>query len=178
MGRTYVRDDGNQFVVSLAIDPIEPDVMYAGTTGGVYRTKNGAESWVKVTEGMVAFDAKMASMAMGVNSLAIEQIIGTTSIVYAVRRKGFSRARTEETIGRRLERRLERVLDSSVPFNSIDLSATISSQGVKKSTDGGITWSLKSSALEATSIRSIQLTPKDTNILYTSAPTAAVIPNG
>ena len=35
------------FVVSLAIDPIEPNIMYAGTTGGVYRTKNGAENWVK-----------------------------------------------------------------------------------------------------------------------------------
>ena len=151
------------FVVSLAIDPLNPDVMYAGTTGGVYRTKDGANNWVKITEGMIAFDAKMASMAMGVNSLAIDPI--NTNIVYAGTTQGLFKSTNRgnnwtKTLGEGYVSAIQ--LDSSNP-STIYLAT---SQGVKKSTDGGITWSLKSSGLEATSIRSIQLNPKDSNILY------------
>ncbi len=154
------------FVVSLAIDPQHPKIMYAGTTGGVYRTKNRAENWVKVTEGMVAADAKMASMAMGVNDLAINP--KDTSIVYAGTTQGLFKSTNQGNNWTKIEDALgnsyvsEVQLDPSSP-NTIYLAT---SQGVKKSTDGGETWTLKTSDLEATSIRSIQLNPQNPHILY------------
>ena len=69
------------FVVSLGLDPQRPNVIYAGTTGGVYRTMDGTESWQKMSTGMVAHDAKMASMALGVNSIAVHP--ANSNIVYA-----------------------------------------------------------------------------------------------
>ena len=154
------------FVVSLAIDPLEPDILYAGTTGGVYRTKNGAESWVKVTDGMVAFDAKLASMAMGVNNLVIDP--SNTSIVYAGTTQGLFKSMNR---GNNWTKIGEALGDGYVSAIQLDPSNTntiylATSQGVKKSTDGGKTWSLKSSGLEATSIRSIQLNPQDATMLY------------
>ena len=154
------------FVVSLAIDPHHPEIMYAGTTGGVYRTKNSGDNWVKVTEGMVAADAKMASMAMGVNSLAIDPInpriiyAGTTQGLFKSTNQGNNWTKIGDALGGGYVSEIQ--LDPSNP-TTIYLAT---SQGVKKSLDGGETWALKSSELEATSIRSIKLNQKDTNTLY------------
>ncbi len=154
------------FVVSLAIDPQEPKIIYAGTTGGVYRTKTGAENWVKVTEGMVAFDAKMASMAMGVNSLAIDPT--RTKIVYAGTTQGLFKSTNR---GNNWTKIGEALGDGYVSAIQLDPSNTntiylATSQGVKKSTDGGKSWALKSTGLEATSIRSIQLNTSTPHIIY------------
>lgn len=154
------------FVVSLAIDPHRPEIMYAGTTGGVYRTKNSAENWVKVTEGMVAADAKMASMAMGVNSLAIDPknplivYAGTTQGLFKSTNQGNNWTKVGDALGAGYVSEIQ--LDPSNP----DTIYLATSQGVKKSLDGGETWSLKSSGLEATSIRSVKIDQKNPKTLY------------
>ena len=140
--------------------------MYAGTTGGVYRTKDSAENWVKVTEGMVAADAKMASMAMGVNSLAIDQknprivYAGTTQGLFKSTNQGNNWTKIESAAGDGYVSEIQ--LDPSSP-STIYLAT---SQGVKKSLDGGETWALKRSGVEATSIRSIKINQKDSKTLY------------
>ncbi|GJL56949.1 MAG: hypothetical protein NPIRA02_40810 [Nitrospirales bacterium] len=154
------------FVVSLAIDPLKPDILYAGTTGGVYRSKNGTKSWVKVTEGMVAFDAKMASMAMGVNNLAIDP--NDTRIIYAGTTQGLFKSTNRGNNWTKIGKALGDGYVSAIQLDPTN-SSTIylaTSQGVKKSTDGGTTWNVQSSGIDATSIRSIQLNPQDSRVLY------------
>ena len=39
---------GHTYVYSLAIDPQNPGTIYAGTNGGVYKSLDGAGTWVRV----------------------------------------------------------------------------------------------------------------------------------
>ena len=41
-------------VISLDLDPHQPQTAYAGTSGGVYKTIDGAKSWKKVNTGLVS----------------------------------------------------------------------------------------------------------------------------
>ena len=154
------------FIVTLAIDPDHPNIMYAGTTGGVYRTKNATESWEKVTKGMVAFDAKMASMALGVNRIVID---GTNpDILYAGTTQGLYKSTNQGDQWTKVGKTLHDVYISEIQLDPTHshIMYLATSEGVQKSTDGGNSWELKNSGIEATSIRSIQISPSDQKILY------------
>ncbi|MFK8031724.1 MAG: glycoside hydrolase family 97 N-terminal domain-containing protein [Gammaproteobacteria bacterium] len=43
---------GNQFILAIAIDPQDPDVVYAGTGDGVYVTEDGGETWTLLGGGL------------------------------------------------------------------------------------------------------------------------------
>ncbi|MGB0911861.1 MAG: WD40/YVTN/BNR-like repeat-containing protein, partial [Nitrospirales bacterium] len=131
-----------------------------------YRTKNGAENWVKVTEGMVAFDAKMASMAMGVNSLAIDPL--NTRIIYAGTTQGLFKSTNRGNNWTKIGKALGDGYVSAIQLDPSNPSTIYlaTSQGVKKSTDAGETWDRQSSGIDATSIRSIKLNPQDSNSVY------------
>ena len=57
------------YVVTIAVDPHNPDVMYAGTTGGVYKTTDGTGTWQLVNNGLIPKEKLDAAMALGVNSV-------------------------------------------------------------------------------------------------------------
>jgi len=154
------------FVVTLAMDPQRPTVMYAGTTGGVYRSINAAESWEKKTTGMVAFDAKLASMALGVNGIAIDP--SNNNLVYAGTTHGLYKSTDQAEHWTKIE---GSIADSYVSAIQIDPTkpSTIymaTSDRVQKSEDAGATWQPKRTGLEATSIRTLQVSPHDPNTLY------------
>jgi len=140
--------------------------MYAGTTGGVYRTNNATESWEKITQGMVAFDAKMASMALGVNRIVID---GTNpDIIYAGTTQGLFKSTNQGDQWTKMGKALKDDYISGIQLDPINSQTMYlaTSDGVQKSTDGGNTWELKNTGLEATSIRSIQMSPMDPQVLY------------
>ena len=60
------------FVLALAIDPLTPSTLYAGTNDGVTKSTNGGGSWTKVLSGTASRD---------VTSLAIDPV--TPSTLYA-----------------------------------------------------------------------------------------------
>jgi photosystem II stability/assembly factor-like uncharacterized protein len=154
------------FVVALAMDQAHPNIMYAGTSGGVYRTKNATESWEKITQGMVAFDAKMASMALGVNRIVIDG--SNPNIIYAGTTQGLFKSTNQGDQWTKMGKALNDVYISGIQLDPINFQTMYlaTSDGVHKSTDGGNAWELKNTGLEATSIRSIQMSPMDPKVLY------------
>ncbi|GJL58787.1 MAG: glycosyl hydrolase [Nitrospirales bacterium] len=154
------------FVVTLAIDPQRPNVLYAGTTGGVYRTVNATESWEKSSTGMVASDAKMASMALGVNGIVVDPT--NSDVVYAGTTDGLYISTDQAEHWTKVGGSIQHAYISAIqldPSNpSILYMAT--SDRVQKSEDGGKTWQPKIHGLEATSIRSLQMSPLDPRTLY------------
>jgi len=154
------------FVVSLAIDPQRPNVLYAGTTGGVYRTINGTESWEKKSEGMVAADAKMASMALGVNGIAVDPT--NSDVVYAGTTKGLYKSMDQGEHWAKIEGSIQNAYVSAIQMDPSHPSTLYlaTSDRVQKSEDAGITWQPKINGLDATSIRSLQVSPSDPHVLY------------
>ena len=154
------------FVVTLAIDPTHPNVMYAGTTGGVYRSIDATENWTKINNGLVPDDAKMASMALGVNTLVIDHhnsdtvFAGTTQGLYQTKDRGNSWFHTSKD--------LEGVYVSSLVLHPSDphLFYVGTSQGVYQSPDGGESWNPLNSGLDNLNIRSVRIDPQNPMVLY------------
>ena len=109
---------------------------------------------------MVAFDAKMASMAMGVNRMVIDET--NSDLIYAGTTQGLYKSTNQGDQWTKVGNALGDIFISGIQLDPIN-SQTIyiaTSDGVHKSTDGGDTWELKKTGLDATSIRSIQMSPK------------------
>ncbi|HSF08208.1 MAG TPA: hypothetical protein VLA60_02275 [Nitrospirales bacterium] len=154
------------FVVTLAIDPQRPNVLYAGTTGGVYRTLNATESWEKASTGMVASDAKMASMALGVNGIVVDPT--NSDVVYAGTTDGLYKSTDQAEHWTKVGGSIQHAYISAIQLDPTNPSILYmaTSDRVQKSEDGGKTWQPKIQGLEAASIRSLQMSLLDPRTLY------------
>ena len=78
--------------------------MYAGTSGGIYRSIDATESWAKMNSGLIPSDAKLASMALGVNVVVVdpektEQVYaGTTNGLFQTHNSGESWVKIGQTL--------------------------------------------------------------------------------
>ncbi|MCZ6801835.1 MAG: hypothetical protein O7F12_15240 [Nitrospirae bacterium] len=154
------------FIVSLAIDPQHPNIVYAGTSGGIFRSVNATESWTKVNTGLVPSDARMASMALGVNVVVVDPekvervYAGTTNGLFQTHNRGES----WEKIGHTL---LTGFISSVVLDPEVSTVVYVgTSHGVYKSQDAGKAWQLHNTGMEDQSVRAVGIHPLDSNILY------------
>ena len=154
------------FVVTLAADPVHPNVIYAGTSGGVYRSIDSAENWVKVNNGLVPEDAKMASMALGVNTLVIDPHNADT--VYAGTTKGLFKTTDRGNSWFHLSKTLDGLFISSVALHPGDSGMFYvgTSQGIYQSQDSGKSWQVITKELENKNIRVVRLDPQNPLVLY------------
>lgn len=154
------------FIVALAVDPMHPNILYAGTSGGVYRSVDRTGTWTKANNGLVPDDAKMASMALGVNRLLINPVqpdvvyAGTTQGVFKTLDKGASWVRLAPDLGALYVSSL--VLD---PENVHHLYMG-TSKGIFQSRDNGHTWKATNDGLDNLNIRTIAMEPHNPQVLY------------
>ena len=106
------------FVVALAINPDHPNVIYAGTSGGVYRSIDSTENWVKVNNGLVPEDVKMASMALGVNTVVID--LHGSDTVYAGTTKGLFKTTDRGNSWAYISKEMEGLYISSIALHPSD----------------------------------------------------------
>ena len=153
-------------VVTLAQDPRHTRVWYAGTTGGVYKSIDGLASWKKVNTGLIPEQVLEASMALGVNILAVDPqspetvYAGTTNGLFKTANGAESWTRIGETLP-----------DQFVSWIAIDPSVTetlyvVGREGIAKSRDGGISWTRMNSGLTTLNMRTITISPHDSQTLY------------
>ena len=154
------------FIVALAVDPEHPNILYAGTSGGVYRSFDGTESWIKINNGLVPDDAKMASMALGVNKLVIDPL--NTDIVYAGTIKGLFKTSNKGESWAKIQGNFSEPYISSLVINPSDTSHLYvgTSEGVFESKDGGEIWSPRQEGLRNLNIRTLAMDPLNFQILY------------
>ena len=60
-------------VVTLGMDPTRPAILYAGTSGGVYKSIDQAGHWEKVNNGLVPADMVKTSRALNVRTSGARQ---------------------------------------------------------------------------------------------------------
>jgi hypothetical protein len=73
-------------VVTLGMDPTRPSILYAGTSGGVYKTVNEGTDWEKVNNGLVPPEMVKTSRALNVTSIEVDRFEPDT--VYAATLSG------------------------------------------------------------------------------------------
>ena len=153
-------------VTAIAMNPKSPTTLYGGTTGGMYRSEDGAMSWKRINNGLIPESELMASMALGVNAIEIDQM--NPIIVYAGTTKGLFRTVNK---GEQWER-----IGPSLPdpfISSILLHPTEPSQlyvggpkGVWKSSDSGKTWQAINQGIATLNMRALAMSAKHPQMLY------------
>ena len=123
-------------------------------------------TWQKKNSGLIPDDVLNASMALGVNVLAVDPL--NSSIVYAGTTKGLfrstNRAEQWEQIGQGLP---EQFISTLVvhPADS-DILYIGGPGGVLKSTDSGKTWHPRNRGLATLNVRTIAISRSDPQLLY------------
>lgn len=153
-------------VTALAADPGRPDVLYAGTSSGVYKTTDGARTWAAANTGMIASSHAMSSRALGVTTLAVDP--RRPDIVYAGTLDGLYRTldggRAWTRIGGDLASQSINTLVAA-PGDRADLYVG-SLAGVFKSEDRGATWENRSAGLPSRNVLSLAAGRVPPTLLY------------
>jgi photosystem II stability/assembly factor-like uncharacterized protein len=153
-------------VVAIALDPQRPHVLYAGTTGGAYRSTNGGATWQKVNNGLIPPEILDASLSLGVNALVVDP--RQSDIVYAGTTKGLFKSTDMAETWKRIGSSLADQYISCLAIDPRDPKILYAGgrAGVQKSTDGGETWQGMNIGLQSLNIRTIAISALDSQTIY------------
>jgi photosystem II stability/assembly factor-like uncharacterized protein len=153
-------------VVSIVIDHKDPRILYAGTTGGVYRSDDGAATWRKVNKGLVPDTELMAAMALGVNVIVPDPF--NPEVVYAGTTKGLFRTNNRGETWDRIGLALPDPFVSSILIHPTETNLIYigGPGGVRKSTDSGRTFQAVNSGFASLNVRTLAMNPRNPQELY------------
>jgi len=119
-------------VNTLVVDPVDPDTVYAGTTKGLFRTKNQADSWERIGQSLP--DQFISSLVIHPTQNQVLYVGGRAGI-----QKSFDGGQTWQSMNKGLETLNIRaiVLSSLDPHT---LYAGTNGSGLYRSKDGAQTW--------------------------------------
>lgn len=153
-------------VVTLGMDPTRRSILYAGTSGGVYKSIDQAGHWEKVNNGLVPPNMLKTSRALNVTSILVDPYEPDT--IYAATLAGLYKstdaAKSWNRIGASLPDQmivamiLDRTRKGVIYITGRD--------GVHRSEDAGATWNLINSGFVTTNIRTIAQSAMDPKVFY------------
>ncbi|MGE0472509.1 MAG: WD40/YVTN/BNR-like repeat-containing protein [Nitrospirales bacterium] len=153
-------------VVSLDLDPNQPQTLYAGTSGGVYKSVDGAKTWSQVNHGLVSPDVLKSSRALGVTRIKVDPHHPDT--VYTASLDGLYKTvnggRSWDRIGTILSDQM--LSDLILDPRQADILYVTNREGVARSQDGGETWEYRNAGLTNLNIRALAISPLDSNVLF------------
>jgi photosystem II stability/assembly factor-like uncharacterized protein len=153
-------------VTSIAINPKDPTVLFGGTTGGMYRSDDGAMSWKRINKGLIPESELMASMALGVNAIELDRT--NSNIVYAGTTKGLFRTTNKGEQWERIGQSLPDPFISSILLHPAEPSQLYigGPAGIWKSSDSGKTWQERNQGFATRNIRALVMDRKNPQLLY------------
>jgi photosystem II stability/assembly factor-like uncharacterized protein len=148
------------------MDPTRPSLLYAGTSGGVYKSIDQAGHWEKVNNGLVPPDMLKTSRALNVTSILVDPYEPDT--IYAATLTGLYKS----TDGAKSWKRIgESLADQMIVAMVLDRTRQgviyiAGRDGVHRSEDAGATWKLINNGFTTTNIRTIAQSPTDPKLFY------------
>lgn len=153
-------------VVTLGMDSTRPAMLYAGTSGGVYKSVNEAGRWEKVNNGLVPPEIIKSSRALGVTAVLVDSFEPDTA--YAATLAGLYKttdgAKSWMRIGESLADQM--IIGMILDRTKKGVLYLAGRDGVHRSDDGGATWKTINNGLSTTNVRSIAQSPMDPKIFY------------
>ncbi|MDH5739982.1 MAG: hypothetical protein OEY77_06625 [Nitrospira sp.] len=153
-------------VVTLAMDPTRPSILYAGTSGGVYKSIDQAGHWEKVNNGLVPPGMLKTSRALNVTSILVDPYAPNT--VYAATLSGLYKTTDAAQAWTRVG---ESLADQMIIAMALDRTRQgviyiTGRNGMHRSEDGGETWKLINGGLATTNVRAIAQSATDPKVFY------------
>jgi len=153
-------------VVTLGMDPARPSILYAGTSGGVYKSIDQAGHWEKVNNGLVPSDMVKTSRALNVTAILVDPY--EPDIVYAATLVGMYKttdgAQSWKRIGESLADQM--IVGMVLDRARRDVLYITGRDGVHRSDDGGMVWKAINKGLATTNVRAIAQSEVDPLVFY------------
>ena len=153
-------------VVTLGIDPTRPSILYAGTSGGVYKSTDQVGHWEKVNNGLVPPNMVKTSRALNVTAILVDPYESDT--VYAATLAGMYKttdgAKSWKRIGESLADQM--VMGMVLDRTRRGLLYITGRDGVHRSEDGGATWKAINNGLMTTNVRALAQSEVNPRVLY------------
>jgi photosystem II stability/assembly factor-like uncharacterized protein len=149
-------------VAGLAIDPASPDVLYAATNLGIFKSVDAGTSWVRIGEGastgVCCITGQMADVTIDPSA---------SQTLYAIAGGGFDFIWRSTDGGQTWTDLVEASVIAVDPRSSaIVYAGSGRRRGVRKSVDGGATWSVIGSELENRPVTSLLLDPSNPSRIF------------
>ncbi len=153
-------------VVTIAIDPQQPQTLYAGTSGGVYKSIDGTKTWKKVNTGLVDPDVLKSSRALSVTRIKVDPY--NPDKVYAATLTGLFHSRNAGETWSRIGESLPDHMLIELLLDPQDQSVLYVAhrEGVSRSEDSGETWESRNRGLTNLNIRALAISTIDSQVLY------------
>ena len=153
-------------VTILAVDPQRPEIMYAGTSGGVYKTTDGARTWVPFNTGLIPPGFVTSSRSLGVTALVIDP--QKTEVLYAGTLDGLYKTVDGGRSWTRIGTGLSDQFISSAAFDPLnpEILYVGGRAGVFNSRDGGKTWEPKNEGLASRNILALAASRAAPGVVY------------
>ena len=149
-------------VLSLAIDPTNTKVVYAGTDGGAFKSTNGGGLWTKMNSGLT--DLYLHSLAIDPTNTQVIYA-GTSTYVFKSANGGSLWTRMNNGL---VNRRVNSLAID--PTNTKVVYAGTTQSGVFKSANGGSLWTPMNNGLKS-NVYAVAIDPTNTQVVYTVAET-------
>ena len=153
-------------VVTLAMDPTRPSILYAGTSGGVYKSIDQAGHWEKVNNGLVPPGMVKTSRALNVTSIQVDPFEPET--VYAATLAGLYKttdgARSWVRIGESLADQM--IIAMMLDRTRKGVIYLAGREGVHRSEDGGTTWVSLNKGFATLNVRTLTQSQTDSKLFY------------
>lgn len=148
----------------LAIDPQNPNTIYAGTNQGVFKSMDSGNSWFPINNGLT--DLRILALAI--------DPINTNTLFAGTFEEGIFKSVDGGNTWQQVYRDMNEPFTQATvlvvdPQYNNRIYAGMYRKGIHKSTDGGNTWNSSGNGLFAPDIYAIEIDPQNTNILYLSA---------
>jgi photosystem II stability/assembly factor-like uncharacterized protein len=153
-------------VVTLGMDPTRPSILYAGTSGGVYKSIDQAGHWEKVNNGLVPPEMVKTSRALNVTSIQVDPFEPET--VYAATLSGLYKttdgARSWVRIGESLADQM--IIAMILDRTRKGVIYLAGREGVHRSEDGGATWLSLNKGFATLNVRALAQSQTDPKLFY------------
>lgn len=170
-------EGGYQAIYAIAIDPSNPDVIYAGVRdSGVYKSVDGARSWSSAREGLTGLN--IAAIAIDPNNHQVVYAGATPRVDYFdPSRYGWDSVGVFKSLDGgqtwwRIDKGIDKPFITSIAINPQDtqvIYVSTNAGGVYRSDDGGSTWRPMNSGLFTLTIEQVALDPKNPQVVYAVA---------
>lgn len=160
---------GSGHVNALAVDPTAPSTLYAGTSGGMFKSTNGGASWTAMSSGLLPTNRSVFALAVHPTT-PTTIYAGLLGGIYKSTDGAGSWAATNIALPANSEVR-GLAIDPTSPtrlYASTDgrIGAGTAGAGAFRSVDGGRTWSAFNDGLTQTDVPSLAIDPVLPGIIY------------